>query len=94
MTLLESRISIYATQIKPGLHDMQAVTSKGLERIVKGYAIISEHAYAISSGTLTKLTWSVSRCNRYWHHSRDSDRPNHWPPDQRHDGRHEQTRCR
>jgi methyl-accepting chemotaxis protein len=46
--------AIYGDEIAPELRDMQGVTSKGLERLVAGYHIISEKAYAISSGTLTK----------------------------------------
>jgi HAMP domain-containing protein len=33
---------------------MEDVTSKGLERLVAGYGIVSERAYAVSSGTPTK----------------------------------------
>jgi methyl-accepting chemotaxis protein len=46
--------AIYAGQIRPELRDMQDVTSKGLEKLVAGYDVISERAYAISSGGLTK----------------------------------------
>jgi methyl-accepting chemotaxis protein len=46
--------TIYAANIAPDLRDMQGVTSKGLERLVAGYGIISAKAYAISSETLTR----------------------------------------
>jgi methyl-accepting chemotaxis protein len=45
---------IYTGSIRPDLRDMENVTGKGLERLVAGYGIISEKAYAISSGTLMK----------------------------------------
>jgi len=53
-TTISEGESIYAGQIRPNLRDMQEVTGKGLDRLVKGYGIISERAYAISSETLTK----------------------------------------
>ena len=46
--------SIYTGQISSDLQDMQSVTSKGLERLVAGYHIISEKAYDTSSRTLTE----------------------------------------
>ncbi len=46
--------SLYTGQISPDLQDMQSVTSKGLERLVAGYHIISEKAYDTSSTTLTE----------------------------------------
>jgi methyl-accepting chemotaxis protein len=51
--LLEAEAT-YTGQIRPDLRGMQDVTSKGLERIVAGYHIISERAYTIASDTLTK----------------------------------------
>jgi methyl-accepting chemotaxis protein len=51
--LIESE-SIYSGQIGPGLRDIQDTTSKGLERLVAGYHIISERAYGTSSRTLTE----------------------------------------
>jgi methyl-accepting chemotaxis protein len=46
--------AIYDGQIRPGLGEMQAVTSKGLERLVAGYEIVSQRASDISAGTLMK----------------------------------------
>ena len=44
----------YRDHIRPDLGDIQAVTSKGLERVVAGYEIISQRASDISAGTLRR----------------------------------------
>ncbi len=46
--------SLYTDHIRPGVRDMQAVTSKALEKLVSGFDLTSQKAYAISSGTLAK----------------------------------------
>ena len=46
--------SLYTDHIRPGVRDMQAVTSKALEKLVSGFDLTSQKAYAISSGTSAK----------------------------------------
>jgi methyl-accepting chemotaxis protein len=46
--------TIYDDHLRPDLGDIQTVTSKGLERVVAGYAIISQRASDISTGTLRR----------------------------------------
>jgi methyl-accepting chemotaxis protein len=46
--------SIYTGQIGPGMADIQGTTGKLLDRLLTGFNAISEKAYALSSGTLTK----------------------------------------
>jgi methyl-accepting chemotaxis protein len=51
--LVESE-SIYANHIRPETRDMQATTSKALERLVAGFNAINQKAYDISTSTLTQ----------------------------------------
>jgi methyl-accepting chemotaxis protein len=46
--------SLYTDRIRPDLRDMQAVTGKALERLLSGFELTSQKAYAVSSDTSTK----------------------------------------
>jgi methyl-accepting chemotaxis protein len=46
--------SIYTDHIRPDLTDMQAVSGKALEKLLSGFDLTSQKAYAVSSDTSTK----------------------------------------
>jgi methyl-accepting chemotaxis protein len=51
--LVESS-SLYDDRIRPGVRDMQIVTTKAQESLLAGFKITSQRAYDTSSGTLTR----------------------------------------